>query len=507
MPANSRRIAKNTVMLYVRMLLMMAVTLYTSRVILDVLGVDDYGIYSLVAGFVTLFAFVSQALNNAIQRYLNIALGKGNKQYFQSIFSTSINIFLLLSLIVLMVGETFGIWFVNTQLNVAVERMSATRWVFHFSILVFIFSMIRVPYNAAIIAHEEMGFYAFISIIEVLLRLGVVFLLQFFDYDKLILYAVLYFVTILIVNAIYHLYCLRMFKECKYVFIWDKRLFKELLSFSGWSLIGQVAVIGRSQGENFLINHYHSVAVNAAQGVSNQVTGAVNQFVSNFQTAFNPQLIQTYAAGEMKEHVLLLYRACKFSYLLLFILVIPVASNIDIILSTWLTVVPQYSREFCIVGLGAFLLLALSSPLTTTVYAHGDIKKYNISIALTHTVGLIMSFVVLKIGLAPYSIAVVSVFVQIFILIIRLYYSSRICPIGLIHFFKDVIVPIAVVSLLSLILPIVIYIMSSGFNFWETVGICIVEVLWVAGITYVIGLNKNEKQFVLTTIRKTLHKE
>ena len=337
MPANSKRIAKNTIMLYIRMLLMMAVTLYTSRVILQVLGVDDYGIYNLVAGFVTLFSFISRALTTAIQRFLNVALGRGDKDYFRNLFSTSINIFIFFSFIVLLIGETVGVWFVNTQLNIPDGRMEAVKWVFQFSLVVFILGLIRTPYNAAIIAHEKMDFYAYVSILEVLLKLAIVFMLRLFAYDKLILYADLFLLTMVLVTLIYYFYCRKKFLECRYKLVWDKRLFKELLSFSGWSLMGQMAVVGRSQGESYFINHYHTVAVNAAQGVSHQVTGALNQFVSNFQTAFNPQLVQTYAAGEMKDHVQLLYRACKFSFYLLLILVVPVVFNIDVLLSTWLS--------------------------------------------------------------------------------------------------------------------------------------------------------------------------
>lgn len=505
MPINSKRIAKNTVMLYIRMLLMMAVTLYTSRIILEALGVDDYGIYNLVAGFITLFSFISNALTNAIQRYLNVAIGKRDNDLFRSIFSTSIIIFVLLSIVIVVIAETIGLWFVNTQLNVANERMIAVNWVFQFSVLVFVFNMVRSPYNAAIIAHEKMDFYAVVSVGEVLLRLGVVFLLQLFDLDKLILYSVLYFVTIVVINIVYHIYCVRKFEACRFRFIWDRKMFKELLSFSGWSLLGQTAVVGRTQGENFLINHYHSVSANAAQGVSHQVNGAVNQFVSNFQTAFNPQLVQTYATGEMQEHIKLLCRACKFSYYLLLMLVIPTVSNLDVLLSTWLTVVPQYSKEFCLYGLCSYLLLSLSSPMSTTIFANGNIRNYQISLMAANIIGLILSFIALKMGLAPYSTALVSVIVQLIILVLRFYYCHKVCPIGIMYFLKTVIVPLIIVSTLSLVIPLVLY--RFDFNIWETLGICFIDLTWIACIVYFLGLNKTEKLFVNDIVSKLITKQ
>ncbi len=485
---------------------MMAVTLYTSRVILQVLGVDDYGIYNLVAGFVTLFSFISRALTTAIQRFLNVALGRGDTEYFRNLFSTSINIFFLFSIIVLIIGETIGVWFVDTQLNIPNGRMDAAKWVFRFSLWVFILGLIRTPYNAAIIAHEKMDFYAYVSIFEVLLKLGIVFMLQLFAFDKLILYGCLFLLTMVVVSLTYYYYCRKNFLECKYRLIWDKLLFKELLSFSGWSLVGQMAVVGRSQGESYFINHYHSVAVNAAQGVSNQVTGALNQFVSNFQTAFNPQLVQTYAAGEMHDHVQLLYRACKFSYFLLLLLVVPVVFNIDVLLSTWLTEVPAFAKEFCVLGFVSYLVLALSSPMTTTIFANGRIKNYQIALTVSNSLGLVLSFVVLKLGFVPYSIVLVSIIVQIVILFIRLFYSSRVCPIGFKHFITTVLVPVACVTLLSGIVPSLIAHFFT-FNIWFTLVICGIDVFWVASIVFIVGLNKSEKVFIKSFMEKLLHKQ
>lgn len=504
MPANSKRIAKNTVMLYIRMLLMMAVTLYTSRVILQVLGVDDYGIYHLVAGFVTMFSFISRALVTAMQRFFNVALGKGDKVYFQNLFSTSINIFILLSIIVIVVGETVGVWFVNTQLNIPEDRIDAAKWVFQLSLLVFIAEIMRTPYNAAIIAHEKMGFYAFVSIFEALLKLGIVFLLQLFVFDKLILYAMLFLTSIIITNLFFHLFCRREFAECRYRFIWDKQLFVELFSFSGWSLMGQMATVGRSQGESYLINHYHSVAINAAQGVSGQLLNAMHKFVSNFQTAFNPQLVQTYAAGEMQEHTKLLCRACKFSYFLFLLFVVPVVFNIDVLLSTWLTEVPAYSKEFCVLGLCSYLIMALGNPLITSVFAQGKIRNYQISLAIAQILGLILSFIVLKQGYVPYSIAIVSIMVQVIMFFVRLYYNNKVSHIGVKQFFTNIVLPVLIVTPLSLVLPA--FLTRFGSNIWLSLTMCAIDACWVMIIVFFVGFSKMERKIIKGIITNKLNR-
>lgn len=504
MPANTKRIAKNTVMLYIRMLLMMAVTLYTSRVILQVLGVDDYGIYNLVGGFVMLFSFISQALTSAIQRFLNVALGKGDKAYYQNIFSTSINIFILLSILVIIIGETAGNWFVNTQLNIPDGRLEAAKWVFHLSLLVFIAGILRTPYNASIIAHEKMNFYAIISIVEAIIKLGVVFLLQLFTFDKLILYSILFLCSIVVVNIIYMIYCKKEFDECKYKLVWDKHLFGDLLSMSGWSLLGQLAAVGRTQGENFIINRYHSVSANAAKGVSSQLTGALHQFVTNFQTAFKPQLIQTYAAGEMQDHVKLLFRACKFSYYLMLLIAVPAVFNMDFILATWLTEIPRYSVEFCIWGLLSYLISALYSPLTTTIYAHGKIRNYQLAIASIHLLVLITSFIVLRKGFAPYSIVIVGVCYQVVILAVCMYHNFKLSKIRVSDFFRTVMAPIFFVTVLSVVLPISILWMDFDLNFWMSLLVCGVEMVWTFGILFLVGLNKGEKTFLNSIIKNRL---
>ena len=363
MPINSKRIAKNTILLYVRMILLMAVTLYTSRVVLAELGVDDYGIYCLIGGIISLFSFISNSLINAMQRFFNVALGKKDEALFQRIYIMSINIFVIFSAILFLVGETVGLWFVANKLNIPEGREVATMWVYQLSLVTLVVHLLRTPDNAAIIAYERMGFYAYLSIGEAVLKLAIVFLLQLFVCDKLILYVWLYLAATLVVNIAYKLYCYKQFPVCRYHFLWDKKLSSELVSFAGWSLLSNGTRTITMQGENIFLNQYHSVAVNSARGIASQVYNAVNTFLANFQTAFRPQLTQTYAAGEKEQHFNLLFRSSRFSFYLLLVLIIPISFNLDIILDTWLVEVPQYTKEFCVFVLLAYLADALATPL------------------------------------------------------------------------------------------------------------------------------------------------
>lgn len=497
---DNKRIAKNTVMLYIRMLLLMGVTLYTSRVILAVLGVDDYGIYNLVGGFITMFTIISTSLVSALQRFFNTALGTNDTKGFQEIYSMGINIFIVFSLILLVICETAGLWFINTQLNLPAERQTAAMWVYQISVITFIAQLFRLPDNASIIAYEKMNFYAYISIGEAILKLSIVFALAKINTDKLILYAILYLAVTVLINIAYKWYCNKTFSTCHYRLLWNSKLFKELISFSGWSLLEKGMMVTKTQGDSYLTNHYYSVDINASRGISAQVYNAVNSFLVNFQTAFNPQLVKSYAAGEMKEHYNLLYRASKFSFFLLLILVIPISCNIDVILQTWLTVVPPYTKEFVIYILIAYLLDALGGPLCTSIYANGKIKGIMIFSSIAFFIGLITSFMCLKFGMVPYITAIITIFVHGIVFIIYLYYSRKLCGVSIREFFKKVLVPSVMISIVSLILPVALCRYSTSF--WNAFFLFIVDVLWLAVVIFTIGLNKEERNIIISKIRR-----
>ncbi len=494
MPVNNQRIAKNTFALYLRMLLLMAVSLYTSRVILATLGVDDYGIYNLIGGFITLFSFISAALVGAMQRFFNVALGKGNKEEYQRIYSMGINIFVLFSFFLLLVGETVGLWFVKTQLNIPEGRETAALWVYQISIITLIVNLFRTPDNASIIAHEKMGFYAYISIFEALLKLGIVYLLTLIDIDKLILYVLLYLASTILINVIYAFYCRKKISECRYSLMWDKGLFKRLVSFSGWSMLSGGARVLKSQGDAYLLNHYYSVAVNAAFGVAAQVYNAVNMFLTNFQTAFKPQLVQSYAAGEMEAHYRLVSRSARMSYFLLLLIVVPVAFNLDGLLGLWLKEVPQYTKEFCFIILLVYLVDALGAPLGVSVNANGNIKGMQVWTAVLLLLGLVASFVFLRMGAFPYVVAIITFFVHFGFWCVYMYYARKLCHIGLRDYAKQVVLPVVLVSGIVVIAPILLSFVSVSR--WMVLLVCAADLLWVGAVVFLIGLKKEEKAYL-----------
>lgn len=318
--ANSKRIAKNTLLLYFRMLFMMAVSLFTSRVILNTLGVEDYGINNVVGGIVAMFGFINSSMTSATQRYITFALGKGEKERLKTVFSTSLQIHSLIALLIVLLGETIGMWFLYNKMQIPSDRMEAAFWVLQCSIVSTVVMIISVPYNAAIIAHEKMSAFAYISVLEVVLKLLIVYILVVFSVDKLILYAFLFLGIQIFIRFCYSIYCNRHFKETKYRHVWDKALFKEMTGFAAWSLFGNLSAVLFTQGLNMLLNVFFGPAVNAARGVAVQVQHAIQQFVGNFQMALNPQITKNYAKGEMQEMYNLMYRSARFSFYLLFFL-------------------------------------------------------------------------------------------------------------------------------------------------------------------------------------------
>ena len=329
---NNKRVAKNTLFLYFRMILIMLVTLYTSRVILAQLGIKDYGIYNVVGGVVTMFAFLNNCMTTSTQRFMTFELGKGNVQKLKDVFAASLNIHIAIALAVVLLAETIGLWFVNYKLVIPADRLVAANWVFQFAILSFCVNVIQVPYNAVLIAHEKMSVYAYISIIEAFLKLGIVYLLSISPFDKLIVYGVLIFAVQLLIRCIYQVYCHRHYEESRFRLFWNKGLYQEMSGFAGWNLFGSVAWMLRDQGVNIVLNLFFGPVINAARGVAAQVSSAVMNFISNFQVALNPQITKNYANGNIQEMEKLTYLGIKFSYIILFFLAFPLSLNINYVL-------------------------------------------------------------------------------------------------------------------------------------------------------------------------------
>ena len=380
---DTKRIAKNTIFLYVRMIITMLITLYTSRVILNVLGVEDYGVYNIIAGIVVLLAFLQTAMTNASQRYITYELGKGELESVKKVFSMSMTTHITISLLIFFLAETIGLWFINTQLNIPANRMLAANWVYQFSILTFIVNLIRIPYNASIIAYENMSFYAYISIIESILKLLIVYVLCISPSDKLILYAILLCGVAIICTFIYKIYCCKKFLTCNYTYFWDKKLYWQLMRFSGWTMLGGISNVSAQQGGNILLNMYNGVVSNAAFGIANQVSYAVYAFSSNFQIAFNPQITKLHAVGDSLHLNNLVNKASLFSYYLMLLFAVPFMINTEIILKLWLKNVPEYTVGFCQLMVVYQLIDAFQAPLNTLIFSTGKIKNYNIWLSAT----------------------------------------------------------------------------------------------------------------------------
>ena len=499
---NTRRIAKNTVMLYIRMLLIMAVTLYTSRVVLNVLGVEDFGIYNVVGGIVVMFSFLNGAMATSTQRFLSFSLGKNDQEQVARVFSMSMTTHISIALIVLLLAETFGLWIFYRYLNIPPERMGAAQWVYQLSVLTFCISIIRVPYNAGIIAYERMSFYAYISIVEVCLKLGMVILLQYLGSDKLILYALLMALTTGIVTFIYKLYCCKTFSVCRYHYFWDKHLYKELISFSGWSLFGSAANVGVQQGINILLNVFFGVVTNAALGIANQVSSAVSQLVGNFQTAFNPALVKSYASGDYSYFVRLIFQTSRFSYFLLFLIALPLYLCMPFVLKVWLDIVPEYTVVFCRWMLVFVLIDAVSAPLWISVQAIGKIRSYQLLMSALIFLNIPLSWLLLRLGKDAEWVMQVRVGINLLTFICRIIYLQKRKVISSYLYLREVISPVVLVSVLSVPLPLWIGCNYSGLKgFLLLSGVSVI----LSGVAiWFLGLRKSERDFIWTSFRNKL---
>ena len=500
---NNKRIAKNTLFLYLRMFVMMLTALFTSRIVLDVLGAADYGLNNIIGGVVVLFSFLNSALLSATQRFLNFHLGRQDYKQTNVVFCMSMNTYLLLSIVVVVLGETIGLWFVNTHLNIPSERMYAAQWVYQFTLIQFVINLLRVPYNASIIAYEKMNLYAYVSLVEVIAKLLVVYLLYITTFDKLIFYSFLYTIVPLIVAFIYKIYCNRNFDTTKYKRIWDRIAFKEMFSFSGWSLFGSLANLAAQQGLNILINIFYGVTVNAAAGIANQVSTNVYGFISNFQTAFQPQIVKTYAAKEVERFHKLIFKTSKFSYFMVLVLVLPILFTIDGILDIWLKEVPRYTAIFCRLILVFLSIEAITAPLWMSVQATGKIRNYQILVASLIFLNFPLAYIVLKLGMPVYSVWVIRIIVNIVVMIARCIYMKKNLNFPLLSYLKAVIAPILSVTFVAIPIPLILNYMIHGF--WQNMIIVGIATFALTILdVYFVGMNTHEKLLARNMILKKI---
>ncbi len=470
-------------MLYFRMILTMLVSLYTSRVVLNVLGVDDFGTYNVVGGMVTMFGFFNSAMISATQRFLTFDLGRKDLIQLHMTFNATLIIHFVIALFVFTLAETVGLWFLNSKLNLPEGRMEAAQWVYHFAVLSFMVSIIQVPYNSIIIARERMSVYAYMSILEVLLKLIIVFMLTWIAYDKLKLYSILLFSVSVIIASYYRIYCLKQFNETRFKLVKDKSLYKMLISYSGWNLFGNLAGVAKGQGVSIILNLFFGTVVNAAQGIANQVSAAVNMFVGNFQMASN-----------------LVIRTSKFSFYLLFILTLPIMLEVDYILKLWLKIVPDYTAIFTVLILINALIDSVSGPLMTALQATGRIKVYQSVVGILLVFILPISYLFFKLGFPPESTFFVSISIAIVAFIFRMLLTKRQIPeFSIRQFLQEIFFRNIPVILLSFLITGLIRInMHPGFTRFLIVALTSLSISMVT--IYLLGLKSNERIFVRDAI-------
>ena len=498
---NNKRITKNTLLLYFRMMLTMLVSLYTVRVVFSTLGLVDYGLYNVVGGIVVMFSFLSNTMAAASQRFFAFDLGRNDLLQLKNTFSLTSTIYFIISIIVFLLAETVGLWFLNTQMIIPPERMDAANWLYQFSILSFIVTILVIPYNAIIIARENMAVYAYVSIIEVILKLVIVYMLLLISFEKLKLYAILMFATTCIVSLIYLVICKRKYAECRYQFHWDKHLFITLMSYSGWNLFGAIATVMNNQGINILLNLFFGPAVNAAVGIAYQVNSNVSQFVMNFHTAVKPQITKYYAAEENDKMMALAFNSSKYSYFILFILSMPILLEANYIFIFWLKSVSEYMVLFTRLIIIIALIDSLSYSLQTIAQATGKIKLYQIVVGGMLLLNLPSSYILLKSGFQPQATMYVAIVISAICLLLRLLMLRRLVKLPVRRYIRQVFMRVFFVSIMAPIIPLfIIYRLDESFTRLIIIGLS--GLISSISTIYIIGLSKNERTFLIQVIQR-----
>ena len=494
---NRRRIAGNTMLLYLRMGLIMVISLYASRVVLAALGETDFGLYNVIGGIVVTFAFLNSVMNAACNRYYSIELGKEDYGALHKVFGVNIIIFAAIALMILLLSETVGLWILERKMNIPADRMTAARWVYQLSIFSFLASVLAIPYKSIITAKENMKVYAYCSIVEAVLKLGAVFLLAVSPIDKLIFYAVLMLVVSVGTNAFYPFYCLRFYPECKGKPEWDRELGREIVGFNGWGVIGSMASIGKNQGINILLNMFYGPAVNAARGVANIVYFNIYQFVQNYVFAVNPQVVKAYAAGEREDMMKLVFQTSKLAYFLLFVVVLPLMLEVEQVLDLWLVEVPAHAAAFTVYLLAAALIDSMHHPLYYAVQATGKVKWYNIIVGSSQLMVVILAYVILKCAKVQPELIFQLIFVfSIIAQVLRIIITGKYVEMNIGKYLLKVVLPVALVSVVSPVLPwLVVRNLDPGFG-----RLCLtvlVSVLAVGLAVLFIGLDTSERKNIL----------
>lgn len=502
--SNNKRIAKNTLFLYIRMVLVMGVTLYTSRIVLFTLGVDDFGIYNVVGGIVILFAFLKGSITTAIQRYINFAIGIQDNSYKNIVFSSSFKILTIFALVIILILETIGLWFVNNKLTLPSNSLYVTNIVYQLSIISFVISIYRTPYDALIMAHERMSFYAITSIIETVLKLAVAFSLTIILFNKLILYSILILIVTALMSIIYYIYCKKNYN----LSAWgktDKKIIKEITSFSGWNIFGGIADVGYQQGTNIILNLFYGVSFNATMGIANQIKGAIFSFVRNIIVAANPQIYQSFATNDLDRYQNIVIKISKFAFFMFLIIAIPLIFNMEYILKIWLIDIPPMANIFCILTIIFCTIDSFIGPLWTAAQAEGDIKTYQIVSSSITLLNLPISYLCYFYEGPAYSLLIVQIILVIISLGYRIHYLSSKNLISIKIYLRDVIKP----SLMVLTISILTCILIEKYTVIEPVYKLFFTVPLYISLTIIIisifGINQGERKLIIKQIAKFIH--
>ena len=506
--STNKRIAKNTLYMYLRMIVVMIVSLFTTRIVFKALGIDDYGLYNVVGSIIVLFGFINSGLTTATRRYITAEIANGDKDSQQNVFNLSLSAHGLIAVIIFILAETAGLYLVNYTLNIPEERLVAANVVYQMTVLTAIWNVFQAPFQAAITAFERMNIYAYLSILDVVLKLVVAYIISIYSGDKLIIYSILIFASVFITTFVTRLYCIKKFDICRFKRPHNRVLLKEMFGYMGWSLMGQFVVVLTSQGVSMLVNVFFSVAANAAMGISNQITNVVNQFVTNFQVAFQPQITKQYVTKEFDSLNTLALRTSRFSIYLVLIFIVPIAFQIDNFLGIWLGDYPEYATQFCIFTLISIFIDAMSAPLWMIAMADNQIKKYQIIISIIYSFNFIGAWCVLKLGFPPYSVIIARCFVYSIAVIARLLLiKEKLASFSIRQWFYNCII----CTLKIIVIPVVVMLSLSRIEFDNAY----LELVVIGGISlalmlisiYIFGLKQDEREFVKQKILSRIGKE
>ena len=499
--SNNKRIAKNTIYMYMRMLVLLFVSLFTSRVIFNALGIDNYGIYNIVGSIIVFFSFLNNGLSLATKRYITAELANEDSSSQRNTFGLVMLAHTYIAIIVLFLAETIGLWIVNYSLSIPSERIFAANVVYQLSVFSAIVSIIQSPFSSIIIAHERMSVYAYFSIFDVIFKLIIVFAVKWIVGDKLIIYGILLFIVCITNFIIYSTYCHKKFPQYRYIVPKDRTKLKQMFKYMGWSLAGQGMVVLTNQGVNVLINIFVGVVANAAMGISNTITNIVNQFVSNFQTAFNPQITKYYVAGDYSNLNQLIYRASRYSSFLVLIFLIPIIFQADTFLSLWLGNYPEYSVQFCILTVLCVYCEALSGPLWMLMGSDTNIKRYQTIVSVIFSLNFIGSWILLYMGYPPYNVITVRLFVNILLIVARLILcKQKIATFSIEKWLYDTILRSIGIAIVPILTGFTLCSLVYPNKIIEFIIVCSTILLTTITGIFIIGINLGERRFIINKI-------